>query len=308
MLKIWKTEDNKLLEKQEFEPKSWICMVCPTDEELNKVYDNTKIHFNLLKKVLDRHETARIEKREESNLIVLSIPFKKEKGFRTIPIGIILSKENIVTIVNNEKLGNSLNRSFFENHNLDTTHETSFMLELFLEVTSHYQTFLNEMQTLLEVKEKNLLKATSNEDMKELLEIQKSFVYFIKALNNNEVVFEKMIGGNLINLNNNEMIMLEDTIIENRQAIHMATLYQDLLKSVMDSYETIISNNLNKAMKFLTGITIVFTIPTMVSSFMGMNVDLGYFNEGRYAFPLLILISLFLSLIVAFVFKRKNWL
>ena len=308
MLKIWKTKEDKIVEIDEVEANTWIGLISPTEEELNKVYQDTKIHFNLLKKVLDRHESARIELREGSILIVLSIPIKREHGFRTVPVGIIIAKENIVTLVNDEKLGKSLFQNFSKTHRVNTDSETTFVLELFMEIASHYQLILNEMQALVEMKEKNLLNATSNHDMKELLEIQKSLVYFIKALNMNEVVFEKLMQGSILNFDETEMILLEDVIIENKQAINMATLYQDLLKSIMDSYGTIMSNNLNKVMKFLTGITIVFTIPTTVSSFMGMNVKLGYFNTGDLAFPILVLISLILSLCVMWIFKRKNWL
>lgn len=308
MLAILKSDTEGLKEINKIENNSWIKLITPTEEEINSVYEKTKIHYNLFKKVLDRHETARVEIREKSVLFVLSIPIKKEYGFRTVPLGIILTTNNIVTLVNNEELNKTIFTSFMKRKNIDPENKVEFILNLFLEITSHYQTILNELQILLEIKEKNLLKATSNEDMKELLEISKSLVYFIKALNMNEVVLEKIMQGNILNMDDNDRILLEDAIIENRQAINMATLYQDLLKSVMDSYGTIISNNLNGAMKFLTGITIVFTIPTMVSSFMGMNVHLGFFNNSEYAFIILVIISLILSILTAWIFKRKNWL
>lgn len=306
MIKIWKTENKKLQQKQTYEKNVWLCLVCPTNIELQQVCDDTKISFHLLKKVLDKNESARIEVRDGSTLIVLSMPVKGEHSFKTVPVGIILSNNGIVTLVNHENLGNTIFPSFIEKYNPNTDDKIAFLLNLLLEITAHYQGLLNEIEKLLETKERNLLKASSNEEMKELLKIDKSLVYFIKALNMNEVVFEKLAQKN--SLKDSELLLLEDVVIENKQSINMATLYQDLLRRVMDSYETIISNNLNQAMKFLTGITIVFTIPTMVSSFMGMNVKLGYFNDSSFAFPVIVTISFLLSIFVAYIFKRKNWL
>lgn len=306
MIKIWKKEKEKIEEQAHFTNHSWICLICPTDQELRQVYEDTQIHFNLLEKVLDKNESARIEERDGSTLIVLSMPVKGEHSFKTVPIGIILSNNGIVTLVNHEHLGNTLFQSFTEKWTPNTDDSIGFLLNLLLEITAHYQGLLNEIEKLLETKERNLLKASSNEEMKELLKIDKSLVYFIKALNMNEVVFEKLAQKN--SLKDSELLLLEDVVIENKQSINMATLYQDLLRRVMDSYETIISNNLNQAMKFLTGITIVFTIPTMVSSFMGMNVKLGYFNDSSFAFPVIVTISFLLSIFVAYIFKRKNWL
>ena len=308
MLKIWETTNNKLEQISEIKKDTWINLVGPSEDELKRVYEKTDIHFNLLKKVLDPHESARVEVRSGATLIVLSIPTKIENGFRTIPLGIIISDNYVVTLINDNQTGSLLFKRFIKNKKVDTKEKTKFVFNLFLEISAYYQIILNELQKILDSKEKHLLKATDDEEMHDLLSIQKSLVYFIKSLNMNEVVFEKLMQGNILKMNNEEEILFEDVTIENKQAINMATLYQELLKSVMDTYETIISNNLNKVMKFLTGITIVFTIPTTVASFMGMNVKLGYFNDANASFPILVIISLILSLIVLYIFKRKNWL
>ena len=153
-----------------------------------------------------------------------------------------------------------------------------------------------------------MLGATKNEELLNLLALENSLTYIITALKSNGVVLDKILKGNVIELFVEDEDLLEDAIIENNQAIEMSELYRGILSSTTDTVATIISNNLNTIMKFLAGITIVISIPTMVASFMGMNVDLGVFAKNPFAFVLLILISLLLSILVALLLKKKNML
>ena len=121
-------------------------------------------------------------------------------------------------------------------------------------------------------------------------------------------MLEKLSRGNVITLYDDDSGLMEDAIIENKQAIEMANIYREILTSMTDTYATIISNNLNDVMKFLAGITIVFSIPTMVASFIGMNVPLGNVGASSYSFVIIIAFSLVLSLIIAYILKKKNML
>ena len=167
---------------------------------------------------------------------------------------------------------------------------------------------LREIDNKIEVAESNILNATKNQELLNLLSIENSLTYIITALKSNGVVLDKILKGNVIELYEEDEDLLEDAIIENNQAVEMADLYRGILSSTTDTVATIISNNLNTIMKFLAGITIVFSIPTMVASFMGMNVTFGKFADNPFAFVLLLLLSLFLSLIVALILKKKNML
>ena len=133
-------------------------------------------------------------------------------------------------------------------------------------------------------------------------------VYFSTSLKANDVVLEKLSKGNVIPMYEEDRDLMEDAMIENKQAIEMANIYREILTSMTDTYATIISNNLNDVMKFLAGITIVFSIPTMVASFIGMNVPLGKMGASSYSFILLIIFSFVLSIIIAIILKKKNML
>ena len=146
-----------------------------------------------------------------------------------------------------------------------------------------------------------------NKELLKLLSLEKSLVYFTTSLKSNELVMEKTMRGKIIKLYEDDEDILEDAITENRQAIEMANIYRDILNGTMDAYASIISNNLNGVMKFLTSITIVLAIPTMISSFWGMNVELP-FQMNRFGFPIMLAISIILTLIVTWWLKRKDML
>ena len=138
-----------------------------------------------------------------------------------------------------------------------------------------------------------------------MLNLEKSLVYFSTSLKSNEVVMEKTMKGKIIKLYEEDEDLLEDAIIENKQAIEMAKIYSDILSGTMDAYASLISNNLNVVMKYLTSITLVIAVPTMISSFFGMNLDLPFTNNS-FGFFIIIVISILLSLVVAWWLKRKD--
>ena len=146
-----------------------------------------------------------------------------------------------------------------------------------------------------------------NKELLKLLSLEKSLVYFTTSLKSNELVMEKTMRGKIIKLYEEDEDILEDAITENRQAIEMAKIYSDILNGTMDTYASIISNNLNGVMKFLTSITIVLAVPTMISSFWGMNVNLP-FQNNKFGFPIMILLSVILTLVVTWWLKKKDML
>ena len=146
-----------------------------------------------------------------------------------------------------------------------------------------------------------------NKELLKLLNLEKGLVYFTTSLKSNELVMEKTLRGKIIKLYEEDSEILEDAITENRQAIEMAQIYRDILNGTMDAYASIISNNLNSVMKTLTSITIILAIPTMISSFWGMNVGLPFENSGL-GFVIIVVVSLVLTLLVSWILKRRNML
>lgn len=305
MITIYKNENSQLKKQKEIEAGTWINVDHFSSEELDEIHKSTNIELSLLKKLMDTHETARVEQREDTVLIVLKVPIKKYNGYRTVPLGIIVAPNHIVTICNE---GNQVFKQPLEDSSLNPLEKTNFTIQIFYYVATLYLSHLEEVQNDLQNQEKSLYHATNNTALKGLMKIEKSLVYFMQSLSSNEMVLERIASGNVLPLYKGDERLLEDAMIENRQAIAMANLYQELLSSLTDSYGTIISNNLNQIMKFLAGVTIVISIPTMVSSFIGMNVPLGKLGEDPMAFLYLCIFSLIISLIVAFYLKRKNML
>ena len=203
-----------------------------------------------------------------------------------------------------QKIKNGLNKV----KDFRTAKKTRFLIQILLKSASNYLKALKEINTDIETKEKVLKKSTENKDLIELLDIEKTLVYFMTSLKANDAVLEKLAKGIILPLYEGDLDLLEDAIIENKQAIEMSGIYKDILSSITDTYATIISNNLNIAMKFLAAATIVLSIPTMISSFLGMNVSLGSFAGKDNAFILVLIIAVVVSLLVALLLKKKNML
>ena len=289
----------------------WIDLVNPTESELDKVSLKTNISKSLILKVLDYEELPRIEFEDNATLIVVDIPYIEDKKvknkYSTIPLGIIINENYLLTVClkETEVLKDNKNN---KNKSLSTAKRTRFIIQLLFRIATYYIRYLNMINSEIENKEKDLIKSTSNKELLNLMHIQKSLVYFVTSLKANAIILEKLSKGNVLNLYEEDEDLLEDAIIENNQGIETANIYREIISSMSDTYATIISNNLNTVMKFLAGITIVLSIPTIIASFMGMNVDLGLLNNNPFAFLIILLISIVISLIIAFVLKKKGML
>mgnify|MGYP000130460396 CR=1 FL=1 len=191
--------------------------------------------------------------------------------------------------------------------NFQTYKKSKLIFQILYLNSSYYLTYLKQINKETEIAEYILKKSMKNKELLKLLSLEKSLVYFTTSLKSNELVMEKTMRGKIIKLYEEDEDILEDAITENKQAIEMSKIYSDILNGTMDAYASIISNNLNGVMKFLTSITIVLAVPTMVSSFWGMNVNLP-FQDSKFGFPIMILISVALTLIVTWWLKRKDML
>ena len=312
MMRIYKTDSSGVLNNLDHvEENTWIHLVHPTIEEIDLITTTTNINKKWIVKVLEESELSRIEYENENTLIIANIPTaidnSKKNKYRTLPLGIIHTPKYIITILLKEsKLFDD-----FENGNIRnfyTEKKTRFTIELFMRISQGFLYALNEMDKDIKKQEKVLAKSTKNQELLAILNIEKSLVYFIGALQNNQITLEKLAKGTVLPFFDEDESLLEDALVECNQAIQMANIYKEIMASTTETYASIISNNLNVIMKFLSGITIVFSIPTMIASFMGMNVPLGIFSSNPLSFLSLVLLSAALSFIIAYLLKKKNML
>lgn len=317
MLEILKTQDDGTLAKLDLNEAvsgSWFNLINPTREEIQQVSLVLGLDESFLNNSLDADELSRMDFADGNLLIITNVPVMDEEGnFDTLPLGLIFTPESIITVCSHEnKIINSFNvetAKFF-----DTRHKANFMLNILFRAAKFYLRYLNVINKQTENIEDSLRKTTNNKALFQLMEIQKSLVYFTTALKDNQLVLQKllrMVNVNTVNLQRivkfteDDIDMLEDVIIENKQASEMVEMHRTILESMMDCLASIINNNLNLVMKFLAAITIIMSIPTMIGSFWGMNVPMP-FGDNHFGFLIVISISIIATFLVAVFFNRKG--
>ena len=311
MIRIFKTEDGAMHEKEEMQPGCWIALTNPTASEIIDIADTYQIDPAHLRAPLDEEERSRIEVEDEYTLILVDIPSIEERNgkdwFVTIPLAIITTKDVLITVCLEET---PVLTSFMDGRVRDfhTFMKTRFILQILYKNATQFLQYLRIIDKKSEVIERKLHQSQKNEELIELLELEKSLVYFTTSLRSNEVVLEKLLRIEKIKKYPEDTDLLEDVIVENKQAIEMANIYSGILSGTMDAFASVISNNLNIVMKFLATVTIVLSIPTMIASFYGMNVNSHGmpFADSPYGFAIVLGLTLLLSLFVAYIFNKKD--
>ena len=315
MLKIYNTdiETNEFQEIREFKKGSWINLVNPSENEIKKVCENINIQEDFIRDALDYEEKARIDKEEDDNtiLFVVDVPIS-EKGeeneiYTTMPLGMIVVRDEFFLTVSLRK--NKIIESFEKRKikNFQTYKKTRFIFQILYLNSSYYLNYLKQINKETEIAEYILKNSMQNKELLKLLSLEKSLVYFTTSLKSNEIVMEKTLRGKIVKLYEEDEEILEDAITENRQAIDMAQIYSNILNGTIDAYASIISNNLNGVMKFLTSITIILAVPTMISSFWGMNVKLPFENSPM-GFLIMVLIAIIMTIAVTLWLNKKDML
>ena len=311
MIRIFKTEDGAMHEKEEMQPGCWIALTNPTASEIIDIADTYQIDPDHLRAPLDEEERSRIEVEDEYTLILVDIPSIEERNgkdwFVTIPLAIITTKDVLITVCLEET---PVLTSFMDGRVRDfhTFMKTRFILQILYKNATQFLQYLRIIDKKSEVIERKLHQSQKNEELIELLELEKSLVSFTTSLRSNEVVLEKLLRIEKIKKYPEDTDLLEDVIVENKQAIEMANIYSGILSGTMDAFASVISNNLNIVMKFLATVTIVLSIPTMIASFYGMNVNSHGmpFADSPYGFAIVLGLTLLLSLFVAYIFNKKD--
>ena len=311
MIKIFKTAESGVLQIENFEPGCWVAMTNPTAEELHEVATRYDIDATDMRAPLDEEERSRIDVEDNYTLILVDIPTIEERNekdwYGTIPLSIVLCNDTIITVCLEDT---PVLTAFMDGRvrNFYTHMKTRFIFQILYRNATLYLNYLRIIDRRSDSIEQKLHEATRNKELIELLELEKSLVFFTTSLKANEIVLEKLLKFSAIKKYPEDEDLIEDVIVENKQAIEMANIYSGILNGTMDTFASVISNNQNSVMKFLTTITIVLSIPTMIASFYGMNVKSFSmpFADSEWGFPIVIGISLIISLIIAFIFRKKD--
>jgi len=309
MIEIYITSENTLTKLDELVEGCWVKLTNPTATELLDISNVTGIDINNLRAPLDEEERARIEVEDNYDLILVDIPTLEKRNdkdrYVTIPLGIYLTENYLIT----NCLEDTPILSYFSDgrvRNFYTYKKTRFILQILYKNASTFLQHLRTIDRKSEEVERKLHISTQNRELIELLELEKSLVYFTTSLRSNEVVFEKMLKLEKIKHYPEDEDLLEDLIIENKQAIEMANIYTGILSGTMDAFASIISNNQNIVMKFLAAITIVLSVPTMVASFYGMNFVHIPGGDHPHGFLIVTLVAMLVTIIIAVIFKKKK--
>lgn len=309
MLCFYKTVDNMMTRMEAFSEGCWINVVGPTSEEIAYLTEELHLDRGFVSAALDEEESSRVEVEDDQTLIIIDTPFAVTEAentlvYTTMPLGIIVTKSNVVTVCLNEittvnDIANGVVR------NVQTAMKTRFLLTLLLRVAQSFLIRLKHINKLTSQMETELHHSMQNKQLVQMMGLQKSLVYFSTSLKANEITLEKIYRGRVIKLYEEDQDLLEDVLIEFKQAVEMSGTYSSILQETMDAFSSIISNNMNQVMKTLTIVTVLMEIPTMIFSFYGMNMqDLNRFIPFTgFALSL----SIGIVGLVAFIFWRKKY-
>lgn len=310
MIRIFKTAEDMTLQKvSAFEPGTWIALTNPTTAEMREIADRYEIDMDDIRSPLDEEERSRIQVEDDYTLIILDIPTTEEhhgkESFYTIPMGIIFLDDVIVTICLEDS---PILTAFMDGRvrSFQTQKKTRFIYQILYRNATLFLQYLRIIDKKSDVIEKKMQISQRNQELLELYELEKSLVYFSTSLRGNEIVLERLMRNTSIPRYEEDEDLLEDVIIENKQAIEMAKIYSDILAGTMDTFASIISNNLNIVMKVLSVITIVLTVPTIISSAFGMNLKGIPLAHNPNGFWLICLLSLIITLVIWLIITKTK--
>ena len=314
MIDCYNIVDKKLVKLEAMEPGCWVNIHPPIAKgEIKEFAKKMDIELDFLMDSLDADERSRYEKEEDARLILVNAPTlnnsapENESLYLTLPIGIILIPDNVITISSSNET--VLNRFLkMKVKKFDPTNQQRFVLLIFEQIVRDYLICLKQLNQKRNEIEKELYDSSRNQELRRLLSIEKSLVYFVNSLSANDLLKLKMKRTDFLEIRNDETLtdLFEDIIIDNGQALEMSNVYTNILNGTMEAYASIISNNLNLVIQRLTLVTIILMVPTLVASLYGMNVPLP-FKNSPYSFYFIIIFSLVVSLLLGWFFRKRRW-
>ena len=314
MRRIFKTIEDHLTECTTLEKGVWVHLQSPTKEEVDGLTTRFNLDPTFLPAALDEEESARIDydSDKQQTLIIVDIPYVDTEGtgyvYSTIPLGIVLCDEVIITVCTRDT---PIINDFTEERirNFWTFKRTRFILQILQRNAGRFLSYLKQIDKTSQHIQEKLEHTSRNQELLQMMKLEKSLVYFTTSLRSNEMVLEKLMKVESIKKYPEDTELLEDVIIENKQAIEMANIYSGILSSMMGTFASVISNNLNIVMKVLAVITIVMSIPTIVFSAYGMNVSAAGmpFSGTPWGFLIIIILSIVVSIIAAIFLSKKKF-
>src|SRR6201991_3634037 len=310
MIQFFKNVNHQTVEVEHPEHGTWVNILPPLkQQEFSGLSEELDIPLDFLTDSLDIDERTRFEEEDNVKLVVIKTPTENnsfnesDAWYITIPICIILPHTQIVTVNSFENGAIKKFLNTFQNRHPDN--RKMMVLKIIEKIIQTYLEFLKEINQRRNILEQKLYAASRNEQLLQLMRIQKSLVYFVTALRSNEMLLMKLERTNFLGLTEDEKEFLNDLVVDNSQALEMANIYANILSSTLDAFASIIANNQNQVLKRLAVITIVLTFPVLISSLFGMNVPSG-FEHSPYAFYIVVFLSLAIALIVGWLFLRKK--
>lgn len=314
MRTIYKTDNGVLSQKEMFEPDVWVNLISPNMDELTEAAKYYDIDIADLRAALDEEESSRVQIEDGYTLILVDIPLEEirndQRAYTTIPLGILLVQDAILTVCGEDT---AILNYFYNNRmrGFSTKKKMRFVYQILLRTTNLYQALLRVIDKKRSEIEKRVgTETTEDKDLINLHELETNLVYFATSLSANKVVLDRLTRYERIKQYPEDKELLDDVIVENRQAIEMTNIYRDIIHGARDLVSTIINNRLNNVMKFLTSITLVMAIPTIISGIYGMNVSGKWMplSETPHGFAIICIATSAICVIALLVLKRRKML
>ena len=309
MICIYKTSSNDIMEKiDNIEPGCWINIVEPSEQELLFISKKTQVSLELFNAALDEEGTSRIDVENTNILIIVDVPFtnieENSLSYGTFPLGII-SNDNYIITISLKK--NKVITDFVDGKikTFYTYKRSRFTLQILNKLTSYFLLYLRQIDKKSQLIHNSIHKSMKNKQLLQLLSLEKSLVYFSTSLKSNELTLEKLLKYDFIQKYEEDKHLLEDVIIDNKQAIEMAHIYSSVLSSSLEFFAALISNNLNLVMEFLASMTIVLSVPSIIFSLWGTNVMVP-FADDPLGFSIIIIIAMAISILIAIILYKKD--
>ncbi len=289
MLSYYKTQDGRMMQTAECEPGCWINCVAPDDREINSLISEFSIEPDFFRAAMDEEESSHIDHEDQNTLIVIDIPVVEKEGknitYTTMPLGIIMTERNVITVSIKD---NPVVGEFAQGlvRGVQTNLKTRFVLHIMLRVATRFLQYLKQIDKISNYVETELRQSMRNAELLQLLNIEKSLVYFSSSLKGNEITLEKIMRGRVIKLYDDDQDLLEDVLIEVKQAIDMSNIYLNIVNGTMGASSSVISNNLNTVLRTLVSIVLLVSIPMVLFGLYGMNV--GHIPLANFWFPLVL--------------------
>ena len=299
--------NHTLRTEETWQPNCWTQVTCPTNDDISFLVDELKVPEYFIEDVRDKDERSRYEYDEGWVLIILRIPYVREvrshTPHTTIPLGIIINKEVCVTVCNYETNMMIDFIAYQQKRNVGFT--DSVDLVFFLSSSVWYLKRLKQINTLIEESKQNLDRKIDNEDLVGLSRLQDSLTYFATSIRGNEMLLSKLKFK--LPVDELDADLIEDVNIEMSQAREMTNIYTNILNSTMETYASIINNNMSSVMKSLTSVSIILMFPTLIASLFGMNLINGM-EDLSWGFPLIFCLSIIVTIAFVLLFRRKTWI